>query len=170
MQRYLELDFIRGCTILGILLLNIVGFALPFAAYLNPAWHGAPRAADIWTWAVLDTLAQLKFLTLFCPAVRRGPATAAAARRPLALFAPDAAGASRSVSRRGYVGRGYPTGLSHCRPDRLAHAARRPFDAQSAAYRHAALSDGLRRAADIRFDLRSRAEQLVDPRRGRSAV
>ena len=65
MQRYLALDFIRGCAILGILLLNIVGFALPSAAYLNPAWHGEPRTADVWTWAVLDTLAQLKFLTLF---------------------------------------------------------------------------------------------------------
>lgn len=37
MQRYHALDFIRGCAILGILLLNIVGFGLPSAAYLNPA-------------------------------------------------------------------------------------------------------------------------------------
>ena len=65
MQRYLALDFIRGCAILGILLLNIVGFGLPSAAYLNPAWQGAISLSDAWTWAIMDGLAQLKFLTLF---------------------------------------------------------------------------------------------------------
>ncbi|WP_313683558.1 DUF418 domain-containing protein YeiB, partial [Pantoea sp.] len=65
MQRYLALDFIRGCAILGILLLNIVGFGLPSAAYLNPAWQGEISLSDAWTWAVMDGLAQLKFLTLF---------------------------------------------------------------------------------------------------------
>ena len=65
MQRYLALDFIRGCAILGILLLNIVGFGLPAAAYLNPAWHNSLSTTDIWTWALLDAFAQLKFLTLF---------------------------------------------------------------------------------------------------------
>jgi uncharacterized protein len=64
-QRYFALDFIRGVAILGILLLNIVGFGLPAAAYLNPAWQGNASAADAWTWAVMDALAQLKFLTLF---------------------------------------------------------------------------------------------------------
>ncbi|WP_312837106.1 DUF418 domain-containing protein YeiB [Pantoea sp.] len=65
MQRYLALDFIRGLAVLGILLLNIVGFGLPSAAYLNPAWQGGVSDADAWTWAVMDGLAQLKFLTLF---------------------------------------------------------------------------------------------------------
>lgn len=65
MQRYLALDFIRGCAILGILLLNIVGFGLPSAAYLNPAWQGDISLYDAWTWAMMDGLAQLKFLTLF---------------------------------------------------------------------------------------------------------
>ncbi|MFQ1679492.1 DUF418 domain-containing protein YeiB [Pantoea dispersa] len=65
MQRYLALDFIRGCAILGILLLNIVGFGLPSAAYLNPAWQGEASVSDAWTWAIMDGLAQLKFLTLF---------------------------------------------------------------------------------------------------------
>ncbi|MXP48549.1 DUF418 family protein [Pantoea sp. Eser] len=65
MQRYLVLDFIRGCAILGILLLNIVGFGLPSAAYLNPAWQGSVTLSDAWTWAVSDALAQLKLLTLF---------------------------------------------------------------------------------------------------------
>lgn len=65
MQRYLALDFIRGFAILGILLLNIVGFGLPSAAYLNPAWQGQISTADAWTWGIMDALAQLKFLTLF---------------------------------------------------------------------------------------------------------
>lgn len=65
MQRYHALDFIRGCAILGILLLNIVGFGLPSAAYLNPAWQGSVSLSDAWTWALSDTFAQLKFLTLF---------------------------------------------------------------------------------------------------------
>ncbi|QKJ87840.1 DUF418 family protein [Paramixta manurensis] len=65
MPRNITLDFIRGLAILGILLLNIVGFALPSAAYLNPAWNGPPSVSDRWTWALLDLFAQVKFLTLF---------------------------------------------------------------------------------------------------------
>ncbi|AUX94062.1 DUF418 domain-containing protein YeiB [Mixta gaviniae] len=65
MQRNITLDFIRGLAILGILLLNISGFGLPSAAYLNPAWNGAPSFSDALCWALLDLLAQSKFLTLF---------------------------------------------------------------------------------------------------------
>ncbi|WP_057083181.1 DUF418 domain-containing protein YeiB [Dickeya solani] len=59
------LDFARGLAMLGILLMNIVSFGLPHAAYLNPAWQGPPSAADAWTWALMDMVAQGKFLTLF---------------------------------------------------------------------------------------------------------
>ncbi|STT84748.1 inner membrane protein [Klebsiella pneumoniae] len=55
----------RGVAILGILLLNISAFGLPKAAYLNPAWSGSASLSDAWTWALLDLLAQVKFLTLF---------------------------------------------------------------------------------------------------------
>lgn len=65
MERNVTLDFIRGVAILGILLLNIVAFGLPKAAYLNPAWSGGISSADAWTWATLDLFAQIKFLTLF---------------------------------------------------------------------------------------------------------
>ncbi len=65
MQRQITLDFIRGLAILGILLLNINGFGLPSAAYLNPAWQGLPAFSDALSWALLDLLAQSKFLTLF---------------------------------------------------------------------------------------------------------
>lgn len=65
MERNVALDVIRGVAVLGILLLNIIAFALPGAAYLNPAWYGAITPADAWTWALLDAVAQVKFLTLF---------------------------------------------------------------------------------------------------------
>ncbi|HDT6491375.1 TPA: DUF418 family protein [Klebsiella pneumoniae] len=65
MERNVTLDFVRGIAILGILLLNISAFGLPKAAYLNPAWSGSASLSDAWTWALLDLLAQVKFLTLF---------------------------------------------------------------------------------------------------------
>ncbi|HBQ5771981.1 DUF418 domain-containing protein YeiB [Klebsiella pneumoniae] len=65
MERNVTLDFVRGVAILGILLLNISAFGLPKAAYLNPAWSGSASLIDAWTWALLDLLAQVKFLTLF---------------------------------------------------------------------------------------------------------
>ncbi|MFC0141993.1 DUF418 domain-containing protein YeiB [Erwinia mallotivora] len=65
MPRIPTLDFLRGLAILGILLLNIVAFGLPRAAYLNPAWHGLPAAYDAISWAVVDLFAQVKFLSLF---------------------------------------------------------------------------------------------------------
>ncbi|POP47819.1 hypothetical protein CHU32_01385 [Superficieibacter electus] len=65
MERNITLDFVRGMAILGILLLNITAFGLPKAAYLNPAWYGDITLRDAWTWAVLDLIAQVKFLTLF---------------------------------------------------------------------------------------------------------
>jgi len=63
--RIATLDFARGIAIFGILLLNISAFGLPKAAYLNPAYAGQPSATDAWTWAVLDVLAQGKFLMMF---------------------------------------------------------------------------------------------------------
>ncbi|MCX8966756.1 DUF418 family protein [Erwinia psidii] len=65
MPRIPTLDFIRGLAILGILLLNIVAFGLPRAAYLNPAWHGLPHWQDALSWAAVDLFAQIKFLSLF---------------------------------------------------------------------------------------------------------
>ncbi|MBT0726844.1 DUF418 domain-containing protein [Rosenbergiella australiborealis] len=64
MPRYPQIDCLRGLAILGILLLNIVSFGLPAAAYLNPAWQGTPSPATTLLWAVLDLFAELKFLSL----------------------------------------------------------------------------------------------------------
>ncbi|HHN8365674.1 TPA: DUF418 domain-containing protein YeiB [Morganella morganii] len=59
------LDMVRGLAILGIFILNIGGFALPSAAYLNPIYTPVASATDIATWAVLSVLVQGKFLGMF---------------------------------------------------------------------------------------------------------
>ena len=64
MPRYPQIDCLRGLAILGILLLNIVSFGLPAAAYLNPAWHGLPSTGETVLWAVLNLFAQMKFLSV----------------------------------------------------------------------------------------------------------
>ncbi|MFA9209692.1 MAG: hypothetical protein ACEQSN_16180, partial [Yersinia sp. (in: enterobacteria)] len=64
-QRIATLDSARGLAILGILLLNISAFGLSKAAYLNPAYLGLPSRSDAWTWAILDIVAQAKFLSIF---------------------------------------------------------------------------------------------------------
>lgn len=64
-ERIAMLDCARGMAILGILLMNITAFGLPKAAYLNPAYLGNVSWADAWTWALMDLVAQVKFLTLF---------------------------------------------------------------------------------------------------------
>jgi len=64
-SRIATLDFARGLAIFGILLLNISAFGLPKAAYLNPGYAGVPSTSDTWTWAVLDAVAQGKFLMMF---------------------------------------------------------------------------------------------------------
>jgi uncharacterized protein len=43
------LDVLRGVAVLGILLLNIVGFGLPHA-YVDPTVSGGATGANLWTW------------------------------------------------------------------------------------------------------------------------
>lgn len=98
MERNVTLDFVRGVAILGILLLNISAFGLPKAAYLNPAWSGSASLSDAWTWALLDLLAQVKFLTLFALLFGAG-LQLLLPREALDPVAADAAGAARFHSR-----------------------------------------------------------------------
>jgi len=64
-MRIATLDFVRGLAILCILLMNITGFGLPKAAYLNPAYDGLPDGADTLTWGLLHVFVQGKFLAMF---------------------------------------------------------------------------------------------------------
>ncbi len=59
------LDFLRGCAVMGILLINIVFFALPSAALTNPFTIGATGFADLATWAVTFLFAEGKMRALF---------------------------------------------------------------------------------------------------------
>ncbi|EMQ4855470.1 DUF418 domain-containing protein [Morganella morganii] len=59
------LDMVRGLAVLGIFILNISGFALPSAAYMNPVYISSASGTDVTTWAVLSVLVQGKFLGMF---------------------------------------------------------------------------------------------------------
>ena len=48
--RYESLDAIRGVAVMGILAMNIVAFALPFSAYINPLAGGPVGSLDLATW------------------------------------------------------------------------------------------------------------------------
>lgn len=51
-DRHLSLDVLRGFAVMGILLLNIIGFAMPGAAYINPSAWGGTDPANIAVWAI----------------------------------------------------------------------------------------------------------------------
>ncbi|WP_340615571.1 DUF418 domain-containing protein YeiB [Xenorhabdus entomophaga] len=61
-QRVEVIDSLRGFAILGILLLNISGFALPYAAYMNLFYNDSVSSSDVVTWLMLNTFTQGKFL------------------------------------------------------------------------------------------------------------
>lgn len=63
--RHLSLDAIRGVAVMGILLLNIFGFAMPQAAYTNPFAWGGTAPADIAAWAVGFVMFEGKMRALF---------------------------------------------------------------------------------------------------------
>jgi uncharacterized protein len=48
--RILTLDAVRGVAVMGILAMNIVAFAMPFNAYMNPAAYGMEGPADFASW------------------------------------------------------------------------------------------------------------------------
>jgi len=49
-ERIVTLDIVRGVAIMGILAMNIVAFAMPDAAYLNPMAYGTQGPADLASW------------------------------------------------------------------------------------------------------------------------
>lgn len=64
-DRLLALDVLRGVAVLGILLLNIIAFSMPEAAYVNPGAWGGTGIADIGTWVVMFVLFDGKMRALF---------------------------------------------------------------------------------------------------------
>jgi uncharacterized protein len=49
-QRHISLDAMRGFAVMGILAMNIIGFAMPEWAYITPAAYGADSLADQIAW------------------------------------------------------------------------------------------------------------------------
>ncbi|WP_336958401.1 DUF418 domain-containing protein [Sphingobium aquiterrae] len=63
--RHDSMDVVRGFAVMGILLLNIIAFAMPSAAYLNPLAWGGGDPADLSAWAIAQILFDGKFRGLF---------------------------------------------------------------------------------------------------------
>lgn len=65
-QRFSSLDYIRGLSVLGILIVNALDFAQPMDVYVNPAASPVPlTAADSLAFFFVETFAHHKFVTLF---------------------------------------------------------------------------------------------------------
>jgi len=64
-SRIHHLDILRGFALLGILLMNIQGFAMPGAAYLNPTAWGDFEGANFAVWVFSHVFADSKFMGIF---------------------------------------------------------------------------------------------------------
>jgi uncharacterized protein len=64
-ERISSIDVLRGFALLGILLMNMQLFAMPFAAYSNPTVYGDLTGASFWAWSIPHVFADLKFISIF---------------------------------------------------------------------------------------------------------
>jgi uncharacterized protein len=64
-ERISSVDVLRGFSLLGILLLNIVSFGLPFAAYSNPSVYGGADGANLTFWLADQVLFEGKMRAIF---------------------------------------------------------------------------------------------------------
>jgi uncharacterized protein len=64
-ERISALDTIRGFALLGILLMNICGFALPKAAYFGPVPAGGATGLNLFTWCLISIIADGKMRAIF---------------------------------------------------------------------------------------------------------
>lgn len=64
-DRLFSLDVLRGFAVMGILMMNIIAFAMPMSAYLNPMAYGAKSSADLTAWVVAFVLVDGKMRGLF---------------------------------------------------------------------------------------------------------
>ncbi len=92
-HRLPALDGLRGVAVLGILLMNVNAFAMPFAAYDDPAAFGPMRWPDIAVWAVEFVAVDGKLRALF----------SALFGASLLLVADRAEAAGRSAARVSYA-------------------------------------------------------------------
>ena len=64
-ERITSLDALRGVAILGILVMNIYAFAMPFIAYMNPLMMGGTEPHNLGTWYFTHIFFDQKFLSIF---------------------------------------------------------------------------------------------------------
>jgi uncharacterized protein len=64
-ERIISLDVLRGVAILGILVMNIYAFAMPFPAYGNPLLMGGTDTLNMGTWFFTHIFFDQKFLSIF---------------------------------------------------------------------------------------------------------
>jgi uncharacterized protein len=64
-ERVGAMDTLRGVAVLGILLMNILGFAYPFQASFDPTVAGGVTGANLWIWAVNTALFEGKMRAIF---------------------------------------------------------------------------------------------------------
>lgn len=64
-ERYDSVDLIRGVAVCGILVMNIVSFGMPAAAYLNPEAYLGDRASSHLVFGFTQIFADQKFMGLF---------------------------------------------------------------------------------------------------------
>ena len=64
-ERIASLDMLRGVAILGILVMNIYAFAMPFSAYMNPLRMGGTETYNLGTWFFTHILFDQKFISIF---------------------------------------------------------------------------------------------------------
>jgi uncharacterized protein len=63
--RLVSLDILRGVAILGILVMNIYAFAMPFVAYSDPTAMGGTEPHNLATWFFTHFFFDQKFLSIF---------------------------------------------------------------------------------------------------------
>ena len=64
-QRLRTLDAVRGVAVMSILLLNIIDFAMPGYAEIDPSYYGGATGANWWEWAIAYAIGDGKFRGLF---------------------------------------------------------------------------------------------------------
>jgi uncharacterized protein len=64
-ERVAAMDVLRGVAVLGILLMNIAGFAMPFAASFDPTLGGGHTGRNLQVWAIGAVLFEGKMRAIF---------------------------------------------------------------------------------------------------------